>query len=443
MTIMQVGLWKVIGKAFLLSFGWYVLIFPPLIVYKLVAFACLQFKLEEITVIPIVFAILQLLIFLSILKEDISNLIQSIYRQKEVDLKRRESLFEEKCKKQNLSLELARNKINIKEEKLKSLLQSATPFKDSSTMLADMKAIFFDENLKYLTYKRHPAGKSSKEVVRKCREITKNAEQKYAEMKYKFEFLVNAIPQIADYVDDEQDLLSINEDNLKSNSQDCIDRRRCYLSLDEFNKLSDIDRNQLALDRYLTAHKTPWQIGRDYELCCAWELEKKGYMVERNGIKKGFNDMGIDLIAYRNIHCGEYEVLLIQCKCWKSKRVIRENIVFQLYGSALSYEIDKNKNNLLSKDNYKKILMVPDFSELSDVAKLICERLKIEILKQPITDFPRIKCNINRGERIYHLPFDQKYDETEICKDGEFYAWTVAEAESKGFRRAYRWNGLT
>jgi len=57
-------------------------------------------------------------------------------------------------------------------------------------------------------------------------------------------------------------------------------------------------------------------------------------------------------------------------------------------------------------------------------------------------DFPRIKCNISdAGERIYHLPMDQQYDNVVIDKPGEFFASTVQEAVSHGFRRAYKWHG--
>jgi hypothetical protein len=51
-----------------------------------------------------------------------------------------------------------------------------------------------------------------------------------------------------------------------------------------------------------------------------------------------------------------------------------------------------------------------------------------------------VKCNIahNTEEKIYHLPFDQQYDRVKISLPGEF-SKTVAEAESRGFRRAWRW----
>ena len=56
-----------------------------------------------------------------------------------------------------------------------------------------------------------------------------------------------------------------------------------------------------------------------------------------------------------------------------------------------------------------------------------------------------IKCNINRlsGEKIYHLPFDINYDKTVIDPaQGEFYAATVQQAESAGFRRTHKWTGM-
>ena len=61
-------------------------------------------------------------------------------------------------------------------------------------------------------------------------------------------------------------------------------------------------------------------------------------------------------------------------------------------------------------------------------------------------EYPSIKCNISQvnGEKIYHLPFDQQYDNTKIeTKHNEFYCTTVKEAEKAGFRRAFRYKGLS
>ena len=79
---------------------------------------------------------------------------------------------------------------------------------------------------------------------------------------------------------------------------------------------------------------------------------------------------------------------------------------------------------------------------LSKKAKCFADALKVHYRENCQLDrYPIIKCNINNGMKIYHLPFDQQYDNTKIKEVGEFYAMPVKEAEDAGFRRAYRWYG--
>lgn len=66
------------------------------------------------------------------------------------------------------------------------------------------------------------------------------------------------------------------------------------------------------------------------------------------------------------------------------------------------------------------------------------KRLGVSVVVAPKGDYPMIKCNINDGNKIFHLPFDQQYYRTLIDKPGEFYAWTIEEAVQAGFRRAYK-----
>ena len=105
----------------------------------------------------------------------------------------------------------------------------------------------------------------------------------------------------------------------------------------------------------------------------------------------------------------------------------------QLFGTVIMYRIDKHS---LFKQKIIPVLMIPPHTAISNVALEFAKKLNIRIWKVPNKDFPRIKCNINHGSKIYHLPFDQLYDRAEIKNIGEFYAWSVEEAESKGFRRA-------
>jgi hypothetical protein len=83
--------------------------------------------------------------------------------------------------------------------------------------------------------------------------------------------------------------------------------------------------------------------------------------------------------------------------------------------------------------------------ELSDQAREFAHHLGVELKENiVIPPYPTIKCNVNpsTGERIFHLPFDQQYDNIVIGDvAGEMYATSVEEAVKKGFRHAYRWAG--
>ena len=73
--------------------------------------------------------------------------------------------------------------------------------------------------------------------------------------------------------------------------------------------------------------------------------------------------------------------------------------------------------------------------------------LKIEFVeKYELGEFPRIKCNNGIDQngirtKIYHLPFDQQYDNIKMIHKDDFWAYTVEEAEKAGYRRAYKWWG--
>ena len=83
--------------------------------------------------------------------------------------------------------------------------------------------------------------------------------------------------------------------------------------------------------------------------------------------------------------------------------------------------------------------------QLSDYAKKCAELLHVAIREDiKMGEYAPIKLNINEqtGEKIYHIPVDQQYDRVKLENEGEGYAFTVAEALEKGFRRAHRFSML-
>lgn len=209
------------------------------------------------------------------------------------------------------------------------------------------------------------------------------------------------------------------------------DHYKNWLSPTEYNALSQSERNQLALDRYKKRHKTNWEIGIEYERFVGYKYEMRGFRVSYIGATKGLEDMGRDLVAKNDT-----KTYIIQCKRWAQEKTIHEKHIFQLYGTTVLYKMDHPRENI-------QPLFVTT-AQLSDMAKQVADYLKITIVDSYVVDdYPLIKCNIGKdGEKIYHLPFDQQYDTVVITpSQHERYVYTVEEAESLGFRHAFRWHG--
>jgi hypothetical protein len=236
------------------------------------------------------------------------------------------------------------------------------------------------------------------------------------------------VPWLSDLrdVEEEEAFVASSEDDQETSD----DPVRGWLSDREYAALPEAERNQRALDRYLRAPKTSWQIGRDYERYVGYLQEQEGATVTYQGIIAGFDDLGRDVIARR----GD-EVRIIQCKRWAAHKTIHEKHIFQLFGTVVAARINEPHLSITAE--------FVTTTQLSDRARAFASQLGVSVRESfPLADYPRIKCNIalTTDERVYHLPFDQQYDSTVVTPQrGERYTATVAEAEGFGFRRAHRW----
>jgi hypothetical protein len=306
-------------------------------------------------------------------------------------------------------------------------------FSKLASLLADFKTIQYDISEKYLVEKKHPAIVEAHRI-NELKKQTKEIIEKNKIAQYKYEYLFTLFPDLEIYVDNAEELNELSQFDNLDDFQSNVDRTKRYLSDEEYKNLSEEDRNQLALNRYVKNQKSKWEIGRDYELYVGYTYSSEGWDVEYFGIEKQLNDMGRDLIAKK-----DGVVHIIQCKYWAQRKIIHEKHIAQLFGTTIQYELSGTKA--------KKV--VPVFVTnitLSDTAREFSEYLGVKYIEgKDFKDFPRIKCNVNRDEhgetKIYHLPIDQQYDRTKISAKGDFFAYTVKEAMNKGFRRAHRWYG--
>lgn len=320
---------------------------------------------------------------------------------------------------------------------VKSILFSSSPFKKVASLSADLKTIIYAEKEKELKFKSHPAYKAADEV-RKLKNKAQMCIEEYKLMLYKYEYLLAIFPELKKYVDDEEALLSLDKSISYDDFKENRDYTRDYLSQAEWKKLSITERNQLALDRYKVKQKSNWIVGIEYEMYIEHLLRLNGYKTIPFGSLNGLNDLGRDIIAFKTDKQGNNIVYIIQCKNWSASKnkLIHENVVCQIFGSAMEYQL-RHKNEMFLKVKPVIYTTVP----LSDMAQTFAKKLGVLYEVKQKGEYPMIKCNISKdGARIYHLPFDQQYYRTEICKPGECYAWTVKEAEDKGFRRALKYN---
>lgn len=386
------------------------------------------------------FLILIILVIIAVIVGIIVKKIQKYINEKSeinardlYNSKKRDLLYEiemEETKRKSILLK-RENEINIKEQDLKeaqytfkSLLAEKTiGFPYVAEMYSKYMAAKLDAIETHLRMKEHPAIKSA-QLVAIAKKQLKESEKENFQLKGIIKYYENLVPDLEEMADMPQnECILIDEDNDK-------DIACKFLSSDEWKKLPQTEKFQLALDRYWSNKKTKWEIGRLYERFIGYEYEASGWEVSYFGAIKGLEDMGRDLIIQKGA-----AVYIIQCKHWASNKIIHEKHIFQLFGTCTLYECENRK-----RPKGKFITSC----QLSKTAKKCAEILGIDVIEnKKLERYPSIKCNIGRQRTlIYHLPFDQQYDKIKIKKaNGDFYCSTVKEAENAGFRRAFRWHG--
>jgi hypothetical protein len=330
--------------------------------------------------------------------------------------------------------------LSQKHESLSVVLKETSSFYPSlAAAIADFAVLEDEQRARYLGRKSHPALKSA-ERVREAARARRDAERRAKILEYQLTYYEDAFPWLVDFAGrTTEDLLAELEKRRKGEvlSDDDDDPVKRFVALEEYARLSEAERSDLALRRWRESRKSNWQIGRDYERAVGYEYEQKGYSVEYFGAVKGLEDMGRDLIARR-----ADITYVIQCKYWAKEKVIHEKHIFQLIGTCFEYackSLDRDVKGL-DLSSLRIVPLLITNIRLSERASAAARIVGVKFQEEhPKHDYPLVKCNINGRNKIYHLPFDQQYDTARInANKGEAYMNTAAEAERRGFRRARR-----
>lgn len=343
-----------------------------------------------------------------------------------------------------------RNKAIYKYHEIHRLLETSRPFKDTAELITKLDSALFDAASSYLRYKPHPANSTADRIEYEFKREYVKYRSLYENMKARYDYLFNLYPELEDYLDndDEESLLQLDAFESFEDLQNQTDRAVDYVSKEEWNSMSKVQRYQMALDRYNNYPKSNLTIGLEYEMAVDYWLRiYRKFKTYPFGSLNGIHDLGRDIIAQKTIDNKLY-TYIIQCKLRGKKKdsneykSIHENVVCQIYGTALVYQASHSSE-----------IVIPTICtnvELSDTASEFAKYLHVFVIYTPKDwksrveyNYPQIKCNINQStrEKIYHLPFDQQYWRTLIDENlGECFVRTVQAAEDLGFRRAMRHN---
>ncbi|MFT6908327.1 MAG: hypothetical protein ACJAS1_005024 [Oleiphilaceae bacterium] len=275
-------------------------------------------------------------------------------------------------------------------------------------MLADLRKEMFDLVALELKTKKHPSFKGSEKVSEMSDQVRMHRrEAKINE--YNIRVYELLFPWLEDFKEVPSQVIVTKNENYTIDVGCSLGNRNAALSDIEKN-LPEAKKNQLVLDRYIRSKKSKWEIGILYERYVAYTYVEDGWDVYMQGAIKGFEDMGRDIIAIKG---GVTKI--IQCKYWSQEKTIRENSIFQLFGTTVSYLIEtvgeklkrNNQFDLLVKHKVEPVFHTS--TVLSSQANVCADILGVKIVdKEKLQPFPMIKCNLNSDHgKIYHLPVDQ------------------------------------
>lgn len=303
----------------------------------------------------------------------------------------------------------------------------------------------------YLKSKPHSATKSA-EVVRQITKERREAEKAARQANYLLDYCKSLAPWLEDYIGIEAQELDtvINEihSTWEKKEEEFDEEVKRHFG-PKFSNLTPTEKLQNKLDWWWNKpNKTDWQIGREYERYIGYLYESRNWEVDYHG-KKGFEDLGRDLVCKNG-----KSVEILQCKRWSQAKEIHEKHIYYLFGTTVEYFLDHYGNIVSSqlslfpeliKNNHVTPRLITT-ANVSPKAEQVAKLLGVGIDHIPFRPYPSVKCNVSHktGEKIFHLPFDQQYDNILIEEERiERYVDNVQQAESLGFRHAFHWKGET
>ena len=275
--------------------------------------------------------------------------------------------------------------------------------------------------------------------LQKIKQKNKQFEKEISELKQEKEYFQKEISELEQEIKQlEEEISELKDENektkiIKNEFQEIIAAQRAILRKNNIAPIiAPTEQAQLALDNFWTETRKR-NIGELYERYIGYQYELKGWNVEYVGIKNGKEDLGRDLICYK-----DNTIHIVQCKMWALFKVIPDVYIFQLLGSTREYELRLRNENPNAAAKVQGVFYTT--TVISNEANSFAKQVGIVVNQSRIMPqtFPVIKAvnNINPKLKRYYIPTDNGYEYIKLdLSKGDKYFDDAFQAVQAGFHR--------
>ena len=177
-----------------------------------------------------------------------------------------------------------------------------------------------------------------------------------------------------------------------------------------------------------TSEEAKSDYGRQYERYVGYLFERQGFAVNYQGIRKGLEDGGLDLVAR-----AARKIRLVQCKRWRVP--VNADVISRLHGAVERFIFEERQGKSPAmRTSIRGVLATS--GEIEDEAKMLAAHFGIFVMSSlKFQRYPAIKAQrITPYGGRFLLPFTPGYDRMNLnLKAGDCFQESIRGAFLNGF----------